>query len=197
MEARRVMASTLFLLLHTGCAPGISSMREGPAESVRTKGGVDSATARIHLLVAEGRYAEAETLLAEAVDSGLLAMSAATQLQERLTQLKAQEAQAEGSSNKERTCRSQYPDHPMCQALPEEYSHHSVQQALNAMKSRLGEKSLGLHKPDRTRKGPCPEIGQHYNVRMEGQRTGSIVCCPCCVDTATGPIQWMKCRTVW
>jgi hypothetical protein len=197
MNIRWVMASTLFLLLHVGCAQGTSSMRDGPEEGVRTKGGVDSATVRINLLVAEGRYAEAETLLAEAIDSGLLTLSAAARFQERLTQLKAGEAHAESSSNEEQTCQSRYPDYPMCQALPEEYSHHSVQQALNAMKSRLGEKSLGLHNPEAAERGPCPRIGLHYNIRANGQRVGSITCCPCCVDTASGPIQWMKCRIVW
>jgi hypothetical protein len=197
MDIRRMMASTLVLLLHTRCVHGVSGMYEEPEEGVRTKGGENSATVRIKLLMAEGRYAEAETLLAEAIDNGLLTMSAAAQMQERLTQLKAREVEAEDSSNEEQTCRSRHSDHPMCQALPEDYSHHSVQQALNAMKSRLGEKSLGLHHPEAAERGPCPRIGLHYNVRTNGQRAGSITCCPCCVDTASGPITWMKCRIVW
>ncbi|QRK11929.1 hypothetical protein JQX13_18850 [Archangium violaceum] len=113
-------------------------------------------------------------MLAEAIDNGLLTVSAAAQMQERLTQLEAREAEAESSSEEEQTCRSRHPDHPMCQTLPEAYSHHSAQQALNAMKSRLGEKSLGPHHPEATERGPCPRIGLHYNVRANGRRAGSI-----------------------
>jgi hypothetical protein len=89
------------------------------------------------------------------------------------------------------------PRYPVCRALPEEYSFHSARQALEAMKEQLDFKSLALHNPDPTESGPCPEVGEHYNVRMGKERAGSIVCCPCCVESDPMPLLWKKCRIVW
>jgi hypothetical protein len=96
-----------------------------------------------------------------------------------------------------RTCWTELPNYPVCQALPEEYSFHSHRQALEAMKQQLGAKNLVLHGLDSTESGPCPRFGEHYNVRMNGKRAGSIVCCPCCVENEPDPLKWKKCRIVW
>jgi hypothetical protein len=188
---------TLVLLLHAGCVHGSGNFQAEPSGRACNTGGQSSASVRINLLIAEGQYAEAETLLLNAIDCGLLAAEVASQLRARLHHLAARETEAKESSSRQPICRSEHPDHPVCQELPEEYSYHSTRQALEAMSSTLKEKSLALHNPDRTQKGPCPRLGVHYNVRRGGQRAGSIVCCPCCVDTGSGPLTWMKCRIVW
>jgi hypothetical protein len=44
----------------------------------------------------------------------------------------------EDPSGERRNCGTQFPDHPVCHELPSDYTYHSVQQALNAVKQRLG-----------------------------------------------------------
>jgi hypothetical protein len=179
---------------------------------VRTKGG-DSATVRIPILIANGELTEAEALLLHAIAGGLISREAASRMQEAIRQRRQQSSQQTGPersppvepwiapeedpSGERRNCRTELPDHPVCQDLPKDYTYHSYQQALDMVKQRLGAKNLTLHNPEETRAGPCPQIGRHYNVRRNGERAGSIVCCPCCVDADPKPVTWTKCRIVW
>lgn len=171
---------------------------------VRAKGG-SSAAWRIQVLIGNGQYAEAEALIAESLAAGLLTRAEGEGLRDQVRQADAHENKGEDSEPKrppplvkERaTCSSQFPSIRMCAALPEEYSFHSEQQALAAMKIRLGKKNLGLHDVAVATEGPCADIGTHFNVRLNGKREGSIACCPCCVNTESGPIEWTKCRIVW
>jgi hypothetical protein len=176
---------------------------------VRTKCG-DSVSPRIPILLAKGQLREAEELLKQAVVGGLIARELATQWQERIDRAKEQQSaeprrppppirweDGEREEPSRRTCWTELPNYPVCQALPEEYSFHSHRQALEAMKQRPGAKNLVLHNPFETLSGPCRGFGKHYNVRMNGERAGSIVCCPCCVENAPHPLEWTKCRIVW
>ncbi|WP_224368756.1 hypothetical protein [Hyalangium versicolor] len=135
---------------------------------------------------------------------------AATRLREKLAERKQQQQDAdqdphvphgnpedwETEETQRRTCEREMPTYAICHELPEDYVFHSPRQAMDAMKQRLGATSLALHNAQRTRSGPCPDVGDPYNVRMNGQRAGSIVCCPCCVENAPRPLQWEKCRIV-
>jgi hypothetical protein len=197
------------VLVAAGCA---HVSEAGPHEpGVRTKGG-NSATVRVSMLIAKNQLTEAEQLLLHAIAAGLVSQEAASRLQEAIRRRREQPSQQTGSerpppvdpwvdpedpSGERRSCATQLPDHPVCQDLPEDYTYHSAQQALNAMKLRLGSKNLALHRPVDTLTGPCPILGQHFNVRSHGERAGSIVCCPCCVDADPAPIEWTKCRIVW
>jgi hypothetical protein len=197
------------MLIPSGCIHSPGAARDEP--TVRTKGG-DSATARIPVLIAKGQLTEAEELLLQAIAAGLISEEAARRMQEAIRQRRQQQSQqpspdrspyvepwvdSKDPSGQRRNCSATFPDHPVCQDLPEDYTYHSVQQALHAMKLRLGTKNLILHNPDDAEAGPCPVIGQHYNVRRNGERAGSIACCPCCVDADPDPITWTKCRIVW
>jgi hypothetical protein len=204
----------LLLLAVAGCSHSSSVESQRSPESwavedwgTRTKG-VDSATLRIQTLIAQGELHEAEALLAQAIAAGLIARKAATQLQEKIAERKQQSPDPDRRvppSNLEdleiedtqHSCATEMPEHPVCRELPQEYSFHSARQALEAMKQRLDEKTLALHKPERTTEGPCPGLGQHYNVRLNGARAGSITCCPCCVENMDRPLEWTKCRIVW
>jgi hypothetical protein len=206
----------LLLLAVAGCSHGSSATHEKSSgtwatedSGIRTKGG-DSATAHIQALIAQGQLQRAEAYLVEAVAAGLVAREAATRLQEKIAERKQQQSSNqdlraprrnledwEAEEPQRRTCGTEMPIYPICRALPEEYSFHSSRQALEAMKQRLGAKSLALHSPEDTLSGPCRNVGKHYNVRMNGRRAGSIVCCPCCVENEPGPLKWEKCRIVW
>ncbi len=59
--------------------------RDGPREGVRVKG--NSVVARIHALIAQGQFVEAEALIAESSVAGLLSKPHATRLLERIAQL--------------------------------------------------------------------------------------------------------------
>jgi hypothetical protein len=206
----------LLLLAVAGCSHGSGTAHEKPLETwatedwgIRTKGG-DSATFHIQALIARGQLKEAEAYLVEAVAAGLVAGEAATRLREKIAERKKQQnpdkdppvprgdlEDWETEETQRRTCETEMPTYPICRELPEEYVFHSSRQALEAMKQRLGAKSLTLHNEAATRSGPCPRVGDHYNVRMNGKRVGSIVCCSCCVDNEPRPLQWKKCRVVW
>lgn len=169
MEVRSLLTVAVLLVgcgHDAGYVRGDATVRQArwdtdaPEEGKRAvRAGGSSAVWRIQVLMAQGRYAQAEALIAEAV--------------------------------------ARNPEAPLCYDLPEEYAFHSREQALAEMKARLGEKSLTLHNRLPTRQGPCPRMRTHYNVRLNGKKRGSIACCPCCVDTASGPIQWEKCRIFW
>jgi len=207
-EARRWLCrGILLLLLAAGCGHTSTTTRGGAPEceedtGVRTRCG-DSATLRIQLLITRGELAEAEALLVQALAAGLVTQAAAERLRERaaerrpLPPIVSEESDPGEPSTQQRTCWTELPGYPVCQQLPSEYTFHSARQAFEAMKQRLDEKALTLHKPEATRGGPCPGLGQHINVRMNGSRAGSITCCPCCVETTQGPLQWTKCRIVW
>ncbi len=213
-----VRGNIVVLLVTVGCGHGSSVTRATPVESlatedagIRTKGG-DSVSSRIPGLIARGQLHEAEELLKHLVVAGLIARETARHWQEHIDQAKEQtnseprrppppiqseDLEPGEPPSERRTCWTEMPNYPVCRALPEEYSFHSPRQALEAMKQRLNEKALVLHKPEGTREGPCPGIGEHFNVRMHGKRAGSIVCCPCCVENEPAPLAWTRCRIVW
>lgn len=203
------------VLLLAGCGHGTSSLHGPPDdardEGVRIKGG-STATSRVPILLARGEYAEAEVLIVELAKAGQLSREEAERLQREARRLKEQRTDSgrkpppvepwgptedEPPEEERQTCGTTLPTHPLCSELPGEYAFASSNAALEGMKQRLGEQRLKKHHPDVATKGPCPGIGAHYNVRLNGERMGSIACCPCCVDTANGPIKWEKCRIVW
>jgi len=213
---RRWRVRGLLLLAVAGCSHSSSSRQENSlgawsteASGTRTKGG-NSVTSHIQALLVQGQFQEAEVYLVQAIAAGLVAGEAATRLREKIAERKQQQSSNqdqrvprsnledwEAEEPQRRTCETEMPTYPICRALPEEYVFHSPRQALEAMKQRLGAKSLVLHNPEDTESGPCRDVGRHYNVRVNGERAGSIICCPCCVENEPGPLKWVKCRIVW
>ncbi|WP_257451147.1 hypothetical protein [Archangium lipolyticum] len=59
--------------------------RDQPDDGVRVKG--STVVTRIHALIAQGKFAEAEALIAESSAAGLLSKSQAARLLERIAQL--------------------------------------------------------------------------------------------------------------
>lgn len=204
---------SVLLLLGVGCGAGAPNVRPAPAveeeEGVRMKGGL-SPSARVPILLARGEFAEAEVLITELAKSGQLEREQEERLRDLLRRAKEPRPEPgrepfpvdprepkEGPPRQAPSCETKYPNHPMCWDLPEEYTFASVRLALEAMKQRLGQKNLSLHSDSSTDTGPCPNVGSHFNVRLNGKRMGSITCCNCCVSTAAGPLEWEKCRIVW
>jgi hypothetical protein len=216
-NGRGWLGRVLLLLAVMGCSHGSSAGREEPPGSwatedtgIRTKGGADSATLHIEALIAQGQFQAAEAYLVNAIAAGLVAREAATRLREKIAERKQQQNSEQDrrvppiklkdweiEEAPRRTCATEMPDYPVCRALPEEYSFHSPRQALEAMKQRLGQKNLALHGEEQADQGPCPDVGRHYNVRLNGKRSGSITCCRCCVGDESSPVLWTKCRIVW
>lgn len=213
--ASRWLCRGVLLLVAAGCSHASRATRDElerwEETGVRTKGG-DSATFRIQVLIAQGQFQQAEAMLVQTLAAGLLTRASAERLRERLSEQKerqgsdpkrplppivSEDPSTDDPSGERRMCWTKLPDHPVCQQLPGEYTFHSARQALEAMKQRMEEKALTLHKPEATNEGPCPRLGKHFNVRMNGTRAGSIACCPCCVETTQGPLEWTKCRIVW
>lgn len=206
----RVRLLWLGILLSTGACAHEASHRP-TEEGVRAKGG-DSATLHVLPTIARGEYAEAEVLITELLKAGLLSGAKAELLRQRLREAQEQRAGPERNpppvdpvwpipneppQDEERTCGRMFPTYPLCEQLPDQYGFPSASSALEVMKRRLGQKGLTLHKGRPNEQGPCPGLGLHYNVRQNGGRVGSIVCCPCCVDTAEGAFERQKCRIVW
>jgi hypothetical protein len=76
------------------------------------------------------------------------------------------------------------------------FSFTSITNALNALKKRTGIKNLTKHHIESAEKCKIGEgIGTHCNVRSGSVIIASILCCPCCEDTANGPIIKTKCKT--
>jgi len=92
------------------------------------------------------------------------------------------------------SCRSRYPTHKVCEKLPQDYIYRSMQQALNAIKASERNPNLTWHNQRRAIWGPCPVIGDHYNVRPG--RVASIGCCPCCPVSDVG-LEQERCGIIW
>jgi hypothetical protein len=95
-----------------------------------------------------------------------------------------------------RSCATQHPGVRLCDSLPGGYTFSSPQAALAELKRRTGNQNLSLRNPSPSTSGPCPGTGMHYNVRSGSTQIASIVCCPCCIDTPTGPVLANRCRIV-
>jgi hypothetical protein len=207
LKIRQLSAPWLCLLL-VGCGHTAGNIQQGgnrcePDSQVTC--GLDSPSAHINALIVEGHYEAAARTLAHYLAIGLVTAEAARKLQEELSKERQAKEDpkrlpppiGDGTSGQERTCKSDYPDTLMCRSLPEEYIYNGNRQALEEMKAWFGQKDLSLHDPSPTLTGPCHGDGTHFNVRLRGQRKGSIVCCPCCVESPAGPIKINKCRIVW
>jgi hypothetical protein len=105
------------------------------------------------------------------------------------------EPQKEENTEK-RTCATAYPGVRLCDSLPPEFIYASPQAALNALKVRTGDPSLRLTSAAPSQSGPCPGTGTHYGVKSGGTYVASISCCPCCRDTAQGPVLLTRCRII-
>ncbi|QRK12027.1 hypothetical protein JQX13_19470 [Archangium violaceum] len=210
MKIQQVLMCGVILIAcaHESIREDAAAGAYAPEEGGRIKGG-SSAAFRIKALIGSGQYAEAEALIAESIASGLLTRAAGEELGKKLWKANDEREDKGRDSeprrpppyvkkSEEETCSSRFPHLEMCAALPDGYSYHSEQQALNAMKKELNQKNLSLHGAAVATRGPCADVGTHVNVRMDGKRVGSIVCCPCCVGNAdVGPVEWTKCRIVW
>lgn len=84
------------------------------------------------------------------------------------------------------TCEELYPTAINCSELW--YPFSSPQEALRALKRKTGLHNLRLEKESETTRGPCPEEGLHYAVKHRGRYIASIVGCPCCQDSPSGPV---------
>ena len=83
-------------------------------------------------------------------------------------------------------CDNTYPNAVKCDTLW--YTYKSPQQALKVLKKDTGVSNLRLTKGEETIKGPCISEGRHYGVMVGGDYIASIMGCPCCQDTPSGPI---------
>jgi hypothetical protein len=86
-------------------------------------------------------------------------------------------------------CSSVHPNLKICNQLSHRYMYGSEREALADLKRELGNAGLRIQAPRPATGGPCPGVGQHYNVR-DGRSSrdypASIVCCPCCDDDQLG-----------
>jgi hypothetical protein len=98
-------------------------------------------------------------------------------------------------------CSSAYPNLRVCSQLPHWYMYGSEQEALAGLKRELSTSNLRIQTPSPSTSGPCPGVGQHYNVRDPKKPQGypaSIVCCPCCDDDDVGaPTEDRLCGIVY
>ena len=97
------------------------------------------------------------------------------------------------------TCATEHAELVLCDILPPGiYRYPSKQAAFQAIRASLKNKgkNLKLEKERPTTSGPCQGQGTHTGVRLDGEYYMSIVCCPCCTDTATGPQKSELCGTV-
>jgi len=86
-------------------------------------------------------------------------------------------------------CSSAHPNLKVCDQLSHRYMYGSEREALADLKSELGNAGLRIQTPRPATGGPCPGVGQHYNVRearSSRDYPASIVCCPCCDDDELG-----------
>lgn len=90
-----------------------------------------------------------------------------------------------------RSCRTEHPTVPLCSSLPARYTFPSIQAAFRSIPG-----SNRLEKTRPSTSGPCPGTGTHTSVRSGGAYIASIVCCPCCSDTAAGPVPGNRCGIV-
>jgi hypothetical protein len=149
---------------------------------------------------------KAEQAAAEAAakaerESAQAAAKAEREAAERAEKEAAEKAEKEAAekekkkTNEKDTCLTKYPGELNCDVLSTYgYNYPSASAALALLKRLTGEKDLQLHNPAPTMTGPCPGRGMHYNVRSHGAKVGTIVCCPCCKDTPTGPKRRTLCR---
>lgn len=94
-------------------------------------------------------------------------------------------------------CDDVYPEAINCSKLPKWYIYDTPQQAFKAIKRREGISNLKLEKRRRTKKGPCPGQGLHYNVKHGRRYIASIVGCPCCKNTSAGAVMKWRYGIWW
>jgi hypothetical protein len=105
------------------------------------------------------------------------------------------EKEKEKEEEERRTCATDHPDTILCSALPSFYIYGSVQAAFLFLRDQYSD-TLRMEKTRPADRGPCPGAGTHTAVRSGGAYIASIVCCPCCTDTAEGPVLSTKCGIV-
>lgn len=94
------------------------------------------------------------------------------------------------------TCATQHPEIVLCSMLPVWYTYAGIAAAFRFLQLSMRESVLRLEKTRPADRGPCPGTGTHTSVRSAGEYVASIVCCPCCTDTAAGPVLSTKCGIV-
>ncbi|MDH5181208.1 MAG: DUF4157 domain-containing protein [Gammaproteobacteria bacterium] len=94
------------------------------------------------------------------------------------------------------TCATMYPQAISCAALPGLFTFSSSQAALRSLVAETGISNLRLVSARTSTGGPCPGVGMHYGVKAGGTYIASISCCPCCMDTPTGPVMTTLCRII-
>jgi len=95
-----------------------------------------------------------------------------------------------------KTCATEHPELELCAELPSSYIYPSQAAAFQAVKTMFPGRTLRMEKTRPATGGPCPETGSHTAVKDGGTYMASIVCCPCCTDTASGPVQSTRCAIV-
>lgn len=98
-----------------------------------------------------------------------------------------------------RNCRTEHPDEILCSNLPSHYRYQSREAAFRVLRDAPENRghTLKMEKKDSpAERGPCPGRGKHISVRKNGKYLLAIVCCPCCTDTAGGPVLLSKCGIV-
>lgn len=95
-----------------------------------------------------------------------------------------------------RNCSTEHPDIILCFNLPDFYMYSSTQAAFRVLRDQNQGQTLRMEKTRPAESGPCEGTGTHTSVRSGGAYIASIVCCPCCTDTAGGPSLSTKCGIV-
>lgn len=118
---------------------------------------------------------------------------------ERAKKEAAEKAEKEAAEKKKRgekeVCATKYPLALACSMLPL-FIFKSPQAALAALKISMGKSNLRLTSPNPSTGGPCAGVGMHYGVKDGGTYIASISCCPCCLDTPSGPKMVNRCRII-
>ena len=98
----------------------------------------------------------------------------------------------------EKTCATEYPKH--LTSVPSSYIYDSEDEAFRVLVNE--NKNFSLRKEgnrDRATSGPCEGIGWHTKVKASYKKNGreagypgSLVGCPICKDTSSGPELYEK-----
>jgi hypothetical protein len=97
-------------------------------------------------------------------------------------------SEAERETEPHRVCATEFPASKHCSTLPSGYTFPSAQLALKALAVETGIKNLRIVSRRLAERGPCPGEGWHYGVMSGGDYIASLVSCPCCMDSQTGPV---------
>lgn len=175
-----------------GIAKGLKEVK---AASKVEKAALETTEEAAKLAKAEKEAAKGAKAEQEGAEAAAKAEKEATEKEGRKKKDEKKEEKKEKKEEK-KTCATQFPTALNCNKLPFTFTYSSPQAALGALKVSTGNRNLKLVTPAPSTGGPCPGIGTHYGVKDGGTYIASISCCPCCMDTPSGPRMATRCRII-